>query len=161
MNFMSRSLTLCFVGFWSKLLGAVSIRFEINGRSLAIINTHLPHGTEQDQYQARLDSIPKIFSSLNFGNYSSLLDHEWVEISNPSNFVWSDLFKIELYFSAVVWMGDMNFRIRDFTREEVISKVQGKLSPSVSVIPVIGIKTFEILGWPPCKNPFAGHMNGC
>ena len=29
-------------------------------------------------------------------------------------------------FSAVVWMGDMNFRIRDFTREEVISKVQGK-----------------------------------
>ena len=31
-------------------------------------------------------------------------------------------------FSAVVWMGDMNFRIRDFTREEVISKVQGKIS---------------------------------
>ena len=30
------------------------------------------------------------------------------------------------HFSAVVWMGDMNFRIRDFTREEVISKVQGK-----------------------------------
>ena len=30
-----------------------------------------------------------------------------------------------MFFSAVVWMGDMNFRIRDFTREEVISKVQG------------------------------------
>ena len=33
---------------------------------------------------------------------------------------------LKMYFSAVVWMGDMNFRIRDFTREEVISKVQGK-----------------------------------
>jgi len=89
-----------YANFWGNK-GAVSIRLEINGRSLAIINTHLPHGTEKEQYQARLDSIPKIFSSLNFGNYSSLLDHD-----------------------AVVWMGDMNFRIRDFTREEVISKVQ-------------------------------------
>ena len=35
-------------------------------------------------------------------------------------------FVLKVYFSAVVWMGDMNFRIRDFTREEVISKVQGK-----------------------------------
>ena len=35
-------------------------------------------------------------------------------------------FGLKVYFSAVVWMGDMNFRIRDFTREEVISKVQGK-----------------------------------
>ena len=30
-------------------------------------------------------------------------------------------------FSVVVWFGDMNFRIRKYTREEVINKVKGKL----------------------------------
>ena len=64
-----------YASFWGNK-GAVAIRFEINGQSVAIMNTHLPHGTEEPQFKARIASIKKIFENLNFNNYKSLLEHE-------------------------------------------------------------------------------------
>lgn len=88
--------------FWGNK-GAVAIRFSLYGRTLAVINTHLPHGTEESQFSKRISSVSTIFSNLNFESLLPVLEHD-----------------------VVLLLGDLNFRIRDVPRDEVIQKVKDK-----------------------------------
>jgi len=89
-----------YVNFWGNK-GAVAIRLTLDQRQIAIVNTHLPHGVEEAQFQARLSSVDKIFENVTFNNFMTLFEHD-----------------------VMLWFGDLNFRIRDYTRDEVIDKVK-------------------------------------
>ena len=70
---------------------------------MAIVNTHLPHGVEKSQFNKRVNSFNSIFNNINFNGEMDLLNHD-----------------------ILLLLGDLNFRIKDKTRDQVIQKVQGK-----------------------------------
>jgi hypothetical protein len=64
------------LGFWGNK-GAVAIRLKLFGKTFALINSHLPHGTDTSQYKQRLLSVDKIFNFIKFADLDkSILDHE-------------------------------------------------------------------------------------
>lgn len=91
------------LGFWGNK-GAVAIRLKLFGKTFALINSHLPHGTDTSQYKQRLLSIDKIFNCIKFADLDkSILDHD-----------------------VVLFQGDLNFRISNVTREEVLQHLDAK-----------------------------------
>ena len=82
--------------------------FHTLNYTLSISHSSLPLATGRKRYSKIIESPLAI----------DYVHHSQANPCHESEF--------KMYFSAVVWMGDMNFRIRDFTREEVISKVQGE-----------------------------------
>jgi len=85
--------------FWGNK-GAVTIRFRLYGKTIAFINTHLPHGVESAQFEKRIASVNSVFKNVTFDGEMKLLEHD-----------------------VLLLLGDLNFRIREIKREEVIRKV--------------------------------------
>jgi len=85
--------------FWGNK-GAVAVRFRLYGKTLAVVNTHLPHGVEKSQFEKRITSIDAIFKNVTFREDLHLLQHD-----------------------LVFFLGDLNFRIKDISRNDVLQRV--------------------------------------
>ncbi|KAG1701248.1 Phosphatidylinositol 4,5-bisphosphate 5-phosphatase A [Nymphon striatum] len=89
-------------GMWGNK-GAVSIRFNINGCSVCLINSHL---------SAHLDEIEK-----RINEYSLILDGQSFNDPQTEHIITHDY---------VFWCGDLNFRIQDLTAEKVNALIHSK-----------------------------------
>ncbi|XP_015905906.1 inositol polyphosphate 5-phosphatase K isoform X2 [Parasteatoda tepidariorum] len=94
------------MGMWGNK-GGVSIRFSIHGCSICIVNCHLAaHDTELKQ---------RII------DYNTILDSQKFVDSLTENIITHDY---------AFWIGDLNFRLDDYTQEEIVHLIEKKsLSP--------------------------------
>jgi len=94
---------LGFGGYWGSK-GCVSIRFQIQGVSFCILNSHLAAHTEYNE--ARIESYNKIMGEHLFSKDSGT--------------------EMILYHDYVIWTGDLNFRLEagTFSHSEVVSLVE-------------------------------------
>jgi len=100
---------LGFGGYWGSK-GCVSIRFQIQGVSFCVLNSHLAAHTEFNE--ARIESYNKIMGEHLFSKESGT--------------------EMILYHDYVIWTGDLNFRLEDgiFSHSEVVKLVEeNKLGP--------------------------------
>ncbi|XP_078337559.1 phosphatidylinositol 4,5-bisphosphate 5-phosphatase A-like isoform X2 [Crassostrea virginica] len=83
--------------------GGVSIRFDLNGVNLIIVNSHL--AAHMHNSAERIEDFFTILDTQKFRDkdVDHLLDHDYI-----------------------FWMGDLNFRIDDLTREEVEKYIKQK-----------------------------------
>jgi len=82
---------LGFNGYWGNK-GTVSIRFEVYGVSVCVLNSHL--AAHDHQNQARIESYDTVLGGHTY--------------SRPST-------ELILYHDYVFWMGDLNFRLEEDT----------------------------------------------
>jgi len=94
---------LGFGGYWGSK-GCVSIRFQIQGVSFCILNSHLAAHTEFNT--ARIESYNKIMGEHLFSKASGT--------------------EMILYHDYVIWAGDLNFRLEEgiFDHSEVVRLVE-------------------------------------
>ncbi|XP_022344336.2 inositol polyphosphate 5-phosphatase K-like isoform X1 [Crassostrea virginica] len=91
------------MGGWWGNKGGVSIRFDLNGVNLIIVNSHL--AAHMHNSAERIEDFFTILDTQKFRDkdVDHLLDHDYI-----------------------FWMGDLNFRIDDLTREEVEKYIKQK-----------------------------------
>ncbi|GIX80995.1 phosphatidylinositol 4,5-bisphosphate 5-phosphatase A [Caerostris extrusa] len=83
--------------------GGVSIRFNAYGCSVCLVNSHL--AAHDSELQQRID------------DYNSILDHQKFIDSQAENIITHDY---------TFWFGDLNFRLDEFTAEEIVHLVEKK-----------------------------------
>ncbi|KAK3084249.1 hypothetical protein FSP39_010688, partial [Pinctada imbricata] len=90
-------------GWWGNK-GGVSVRFEVNGTKVIFVNCHL--AAHRNNVKERLEDYDTILATQFFkdNDTDNILDHD-----------------------MVFWLGDLNFRVDDFSREEVESHIAKKL----------------------------------
>lgn len=91
------------LGGWWGNKGGVCIRFDLNGINICIINSHL--AAHRDQTPERIIDHNSILEDQKFrdDDVDNILDHDYV-----------------------LWMGDLNFRIDELQREEVLTRIEKK-----------------------------------
>ncbi|GFY55968.1 phosphatidylinositol 4,5-bisphosphate 5-phosphatase A [Trichonephila inaurata madagascariensis] len=89
-------------GMWGNK-GGVTIRFSVYGCSICIVNCHL--AAHDSELQQRID------------DYNSILDHQKFVDPQTENIITHDY---------TFWFGDLNFRLDEFTAEEIVHLVQKK-----------------------------------
>ncbi|XP_052832622.1 inositol polyphosphate 5-phosphatase K [Octopus bimaculoides] len=91
-----------FGGWWGNK-GGVCIRFDVNGINMCIVNSHL--AAHRDQTPERIMDLNSILEDQKFrdDDVNNILDHDYV-----------------------LWLGDLNFRLDDLPREEVLTRIKEK-----------------------------------
>ncbi|XP_035210414.1 inositol polyphosphate 5-phosphatase K-like isoform X2 [Stegodyphus dumicola] len=89
-------------GMWGNK-GGVSIRFSVYGCSVCIVNCHL--AAHDSEIKQRIE------------DYNSILDHQKFVDPLTENIITHDY---------TFWIGDLNFRIDDYTSEEIEHLIQKK-----------------------------------
>lgn len=84
--------------------GAVCIRFQLDDQRIMAINCHLISGRRREEQ--RNEQIAKIFEAA----FQNNLRNRGMAIENHEQ---------------VIFLGDLNFRINAFTREEVLQRING------------------------------------
>ncbi|KAF8793347.1 inositol polyphosphate 5-phosphatase K-like isoform X1 [Argiope bruennichi] len=94
-------------GMWGNK-GGVTIRFNAYGCSVCIVNCHL--AAHDSELQQRID------------DYNSILDHQKFVDPQTENIITHDY---------TFWFGDLNFRLDEFTAEEIVHLVEKKNYPQL------------------------------
>ncbi|CAK8671194.1 unnamed protein product [Clavelina lepadiformis] len=81
--------------------GGVAISARVYGEKICILNTHLPAHLEYDE--ARVEQFCDIIEQMDFDNTLPILSHD-----------------------VIFWSGDLNFRINDFSRKEILDLIEKK-----------------------------------
>ncbi|XP_060078372.1 inositol polyphosphate 5-phosphatase K-like [Ylistrum balloti] len=91
------------MGGWWGNKGGVSIRFDVNGVNLIMVNAHL--AAHMNNAMERIEDFFTILDTQNFRDkdVDNILDHDYV-----------------------FWMGDLNFRLDDLKRAEVEREIAAK-----------------------------------
>lgn len=91
------------LGGWWGNKGGICIRFDLNGINICIINSHL--AAHRDQTPERIIDHNSILEDQKFrdDDVDNILDHDYV-----------------------LWMGDLNFRIDELQREDVLTRIEKK-----------------------------------
>ncbi|GAB1607907.1 inositol polyphosphate 5-phosphatase K-like, partial [Argonauta hians] len=91
-----------FGGWWGNK-GGVCIRFDVNGINMCIVNSHL--AAHRDQTPERIMDLNSILEDQKFrdDDVNNILDHDYV-----------------------LWLGDLNFRLDDLPRPEVLQRIKDK-----------------------------------
>ncbi|KAK6192484.1 hypothetical protein SNE40_003941 [Patella caerulea] len=101
-NFESEATRTGLNGLWGNK-GGVSVRLDIYGMNVIIVNSHL--AAHRDNLLERIE------------DYDSVIDHQKFKDDDVDNIMDHDY---------VLWMGDLNFRLNELTKEEAIKCSENK-----------------------------------
>ncbi|GFR72842.1 inositol polyphosphate 5-phosphatase K [Elysia marginata] len=91
-----------FGGYWGNK-GASTVRLDFKGVNIVVVNCHL--AAHREEVMARIEDVDTIIESQKFKDVDSdnILDHDYV-----------------------FWIGDMNFRLDDISRDQVLQLIQNR-----------------------------------
>lgn len=111
-----------FNGLWGNK-GAVGIATYINGKSVVFVNSHLP--PHEGNFEHRVSNYHDIMNGMKFRRVAgNIADHELVSISIAGLIIITLVYSNVITNSYIFWMGDLNFRVLQFTPQDILSRIQ-------------------------------------